>query len=126
MGVSIRHTAWSFAFATKNLREQMTARRKRNNAFLYWLKQNVYCRMCGATEDLTFHHEYERRNGGKTLSQMAVKTPGKFMDELMKGFFLCGKCHGDWHVKEFGEPPNASPPDEPFPRPALTGRRGRR
>lgn len=95
------------AQATNNAKNK--ERRDYNAAFLRWVKDNVYCRLCGQTgEGLTFHHEWERRNGGKTLGTLTSRSIGSICTELMKGFFLCHPCHVEWHKKEFGEEPNGA------------------
>lgn len=76
---------------------------RRNQHFLRWLKENCCCKRCGARpppNDLTFHHVTERRAGWPVISQMARRTLTALVTELLKGEFLCRKCHNAEHAGE--------------------------
>lgn len=75
---------------------------RRNKHFLRWIKENCCCKQCGErppVEGLTFHHVTERRAGGTVISQLQTTTA--MINELLKGEFLCRRCHDFKHRNLF-------------------------
>ncbi|MBX9580495.1 MAG: hypothetical protein K2X87_09320 [Gemmataceae bacterium] len=80
-------------------------RRRRNQHFLRWVKENCCCKRCGArppVPHLTFHHARERRFGSPCINTLCHKSPGLFIEELLKGEFLCKPCHEKAHQEGDG------------------------
>mgnify|MGYP001560853083 CR=1 FL=1 len=78
--------------------EKLKLRKKISDA-VQEFKQIIGCVICGAKENLTFHHTKPKTKRG-TISKMISHfvAPHRILNEILKCTVLCEECHKKVHA----------------------------
>jgi len=98
-----REKCRSYAAAYDNLHpeEHLARQRRRREWFIRWttlLRQRQGCRDCGTHEGQLVYHHLDPSTKSYDISDMALFTEERFLDEIAKCTVLCEPCHKKAHI----------------------------